>query len=239
MTAIPRGIRNHNPGNIEKGSPWQGLAEDQSADRRFCVFKAPEWGIRAIARILVAYQDKHKLKTVRGIINRWAPPNENDTAAYVEHVAGKLGVDARLGHVDVTDYETCRVLVEAIIRHENGPNRATADGRWYDAATVNRGLELAGIEAPLADKVEVLEEAHPLSQSRTVRGGQVAAAGGTVALASAGVAELAPAVPVLGQFARVVENNATGALALLGLLTICAVGYMIYARIDDRQKGLR
>jgi len=40
--AIPRGIRNHNPGNIEKGDPWQGLAADQSGDPRFAVFAAPE-----------------------------------------------------------------------------------------------------------------------------------------------------------------------------------------------------
>ena len=47
---LPRGIRNHNPGNIDKGADWEGLADDQSSDSRFCVFKDPVWGIRAMAR---------------------------------------------------------------------------------------------------------------------------------------------------------------------------------------------
>ena len=69
---LPRGIRNHNPGNLEKGDPWQGLADDQSADPRFAVFEAPEWGIRAIARLLITYRDKHGVNTVNGVVNRWA-----------------------------------------------------------------------------------------------------------------------------------------------------------------------
>ena len=40
MTA--RGIRNKNPGNLEQGESWQGLAENQS-DSRFCVFKSMEY----------------------------------------------------------------------------------------------------------------------------------------------------------------------------------------------------
>ena len=52
---VPRGIRNHNPGNVlrTKSVTWQGQAEDQSGDPEFVVFTAPEWGLRAIARILL------------------------------------------------------------------------------------------------------------------------------------------------------------------------------------------
>ena len=34
----PRGIRNNNPGNLDKGSPWQGLVANPD-EPRFCTFK--------------------------------------------------------------------------------------------------------------------------------------------------------------------------------------------------------
>ncbi len=82
--STPRGVRNHNPGNIERDARtrWQGQAARQS-DPRFVVFTAPEWGIRAMARVLITYQDRHGCNTVAKIINRWAPPGENATSAYV------------------------------------------------------------------------------------------------------------------------------------------------------------
>ncbi|MDA8260210.1 MAG: structural protein P5 [Betaproteobacteria bacterium] len=118
---LTRGERNCNPGNIERrdGTVWQGQADDQAADSRFVVFENPVFGIRALAKVLLAYYHKHGLDTVRGIIDRWAPPSENNTGAYVNHVATVLGVgiDAK---IDVTDPETLEVLVRAIIEHENG-----------------------------------------------------------------------------------------------------------------------
>ena len=88
-----RGYRNRNPGNIEHvpANKWQGLAEPPS-DGRFCRFTTHEFGIRALAALLVTYQDRHKLRTPRAIIERWAPKVENDTAAYVAVVARRLGV---------------------------------------------------------------------------------------------------------------------------------------------------
>lgn len=238
MSKLPRGVRNHNPGNIEKGAPWQGLAEDQSADKRFCVFKGPEWGIRAIARILITYQDKHKIKTVRGIINRWAPPVENETRSYVQHVADCVGVGPR-EHVDVTRYDVCRPLVETIIRHENGANPDRPDGNWFDRETVNRGLELAGIDVPAEEKAKALDETRPLRKSRTVKGGQVAVGGGAVAAVSGAVAEIGPAMPVLRQIADFVQGQAVTALVIFGVLTVSAAAYMLYARLDDRRQGRR
>ncbi|MBB4287604.1 hypothetical protein [Roseospira goensis] len=145
MTA-PRGIRNHNPGNIERGAPWQGLAEPdemtpvQRMEDRFAVFKAPEWGIRAIARVLITYQDKHGLRTVRDMLNRWAPPVENDTGAYVERVARDMGVSPDT-EINVHCYDPARLMVEAIIAHENGQQP-------YPNDVIDRGLMLAGIEPP-------------------------------------------------------------------------------------------
>lgn len=142
----PRGIRNFNPGNIRhaKGTRWQGMSANQN-DSAFVQFTGPQWGIRAIARTLITYQDKHALRTIRQIISRWAPPSENNTESYIRQVAARVGVapDAR---IDVYDYRIMRALVEAIVRHENGPG-PLPEGSWYGEGLINEGLHLAGIVA--------------------------------------------------------------------------------------------
>ncbi|HBO7009196.1 TPA: structural protein [Pseudomonas aeruginosa] len=142
----PRGIRNFNPGNIRhaKGTRWQGMSANQN-DSAFVQFTGPQWGIRAIARTLITYQDKHALRTIRQIISRWAPPSENNTESYIRQVAARVGVapDAR---IDVYDYRTMRTLVEAIVRHENGPG-PLPEGSWFGEGLINEGLHLAGIVA--------------------------------------------------------------------------------------------
>lgn len=148
----PRGIRNYNPGNIDRlpGVRWQGQAADQSGDPRFVVFNGPRWGIRAIARVLITYQDKRRAKdgsridSVREFIERWAPASENDTGAYAKAVASALGIGPDDERVDVYHYETMRTLVLAIIRHENGPGPLPG-GQWYGEPIIVDGLALAGI----------------------------------------------------------------------------------------------
>lgn len=115
-----RGIRNNNPGNIRWGDDWKGLVpEGQRTDKSFCQFKAPEFGIRAMIIILRNYQSKYGLKTITGIIKRWAPPNENDTQAYIRSVAQATGTDADKP-IDLTDSRKLFPLLQAIIKHENG-----------------------------------------------------------------------------------------------------------------------
>src|SRR5690606_14679818 len=115
---MTRGIRNNNPGNIRHGDKWQGLAEKQT-DPEFCTFAEPRWGIRAIARLLITYQDKYGLNTVRGVISRWAPASENDTASYIRHACQLTGFDQDEA-LDLQSYEDAEPLVKAIIHHENG-----------------------------------------------------------------------------------------------------------------------
>ena len=140
MTKLaPRGIRNNNPGNIRKSKDlWQGLAERQT-DAAFFVFKTPTYGIRALARVLIAYQDKYGLNTIDGIINRWAPPVENNTLAYVRSVAKFTGFSANKA-LNMHRFEHLKPLVEAIICHENGVQP-------YSAADITKGLLLAGVES--------------------------------------------------------------------------------------------
>lgn len=130
----PRGIRNNNPGNIRiSPTPWQGKI--RGSDLEFETFDTAEHGIRALAKTLLAYQDKHGIRSVRAAITRWAPPVENDTNAYALAVAAAVGVDLD----DALDFHRETILlpmVMAIIRHENGQQP-------YDAATLENAIESA------------------------------------------------------------------------------------------------
>lgn len=138
---VPRGIRNANPGNIRHSRTlWQGEAAQQP-DTDFVTFAAPEFGIRAMAKILRTYQT-NGLNTVRKIISRWAPPNENDTPAYVASVAQAVGVNADTP-IDLSNDQLMAAIIKAIIRHENGQQP-------YGDAVVMKGVGLAAPTARVA-----------------------------------------------------------------------------------------
>lgn len=92
MVKIARGERNNNPGNIRHGSKWQGLSAEQT-DKDFCQFISPEYGIRAIYKLLQTYQKKYTLNTIKKIINRYAPPNENNTIGYINRASKEIGIE--------------------------------------------------------------------------------------------------------------------------------------------------
>jgi hypothetical protein len=133
---VDRGIRNNNPGNLDLGIEWDGLAPVQT-DPRFCVFITPEYGIRALIIVLLNYQTKYGLRTIRSMITRWAPPNENDTEAYIKFVAGRVGVSPDTV-IDLHDVHLCKPMVMAIIAQENS-NFA------YQDSVLTGALALAGL----------------------------------------------------------------------------------------------
>ena len=94
--SLPRGIRNNNPLNIRRTGKdqWKGMAEVQN-DRAFVQFKSLEWGWRAAFYLLTrTYYHKYRLYTIRAIISRWAPPQDNnDTSAYIANVSRLTGID--------------------------------------------------------------------------------------------------------------------------------------------------
>lgn len=217
-----RGIRNNNPGNIERDDKthWQGMSEDQSTDERFCVFIKPKWGIRAIAKTLLTYQDHRqasdgtKIDSPIDIASRWAPSHENPTNHYAAFIALSLGIKVTDECINLHDYKTMKTVVCAIIQFENGQMP-------YDEDTIKTGLTLAGIDVP-KDKI---------TESRTLKAGTVA----TVATgASAALPLIQESIKSLQQF----SSFETVKYALLGL-TLVSIGIMVYARIDDHIKDKR
>lgn len=118
MTRPARGERNNNPGNIRHGSKWQGLSAQQT-DSSFCQFVSPEYGIRAIYKLLQTYQKKYELNTVESIIDRYAPPNENNTAGYINRAAKDIGVSVNES-INVSSKPVAIALATAIVGVELG-----------------------------------------------------------------------------------------------------------------------
>lgn len=226
---LPRGIRNNNPGNIRHGDPWQGLdPESRKKDKDFAVFTSPGHGIRALARVLISYSDKHNLDTVRGIIGRWAPPNENNTAAYVMQVARAIGVGPDV-RINVQEYDTMRPLLEAIIRHENGAGPLNTANTWYDDTTVDEGLKMAGVVQPGKTV---------LSTPEGKAGAVAVGAGGAAGVVSA-MAEFGPAVAGHVQAANAATNGfptwARMLVLALVLVTMAAGAYVLIQKRKQQQ----
>ena len=91
---LPRGIRNNNPLNIRRSKDqWKGMSKTQN-DRSFCQFETLEYGWRAAFKLLTrTYYHTYRLFTIRMIISRWAPANENNTKAYIANVSKLTGID--------------------------------------------------------------------------------------------------------------------------------------------------
>jgi hypothetical protein len=78
-------------------------------------------GIRAAAALLLRYEDKYGRDTIEKIVSRWAPPSENDTAAYIRDVANRTKFSATQ-HLDLHNKEVLAKLVSAMAKHENRKN---------------------------------------------------------------------------------------------------------------------
>ena len=113
--AMPRGIRNKNPMNIEyqKSNNWDGQT---GTDGRFATFSSSVYGIRAGAKLLGNYMTNNNLTSVIQILEKFAPATENHTAGYAKFVAEKMGVSPseRITKAQIPS------MVKAMIQMENG-----------------------------------------------------------------------------------------------------------------------
>ena len=115
---LPRGLRNNNPGNIRRNSDvFQGEV-NPSRDKDFKQFKSMAYGYRAVFKILSNYHRVYKLTTIRKMISRWAPENENNTAAYVSLVSSYSGI----GPDDLLNFDREQMIriVAGMSKVENG-----------------------------------------------------------------------------------------------------------------------
>lgn len=113
----PLGIRSNNPGNLQPGG--------QEA-----VYPTMMHGVLAASNLLDKYAANGKT-SVSQILNTWAPPTDqngkpiNNTPAYINYVAGKLGVDPN-APLNLKDNNVKGALLDAVFHYENGQNPLTA-----------------------------------------------------------------------------------------------------------------
>jgi hypothetical protein len=101
--------------------------------RRVCVFVDARHGIRAMAENLRAYRDRLGCRTVRQFVDRWAPPNENNTEGYIQRVCRSIGV----GPDEAIELATSLpALIDGIIRVE-------CAGMPYEIDEIANGISLA------------------------------------------------------------------------------------------------
>lgn len=108
-TGQSRGMRNNNPGNI-RALPGQRF------DRHgFRVFDTMEEGVKAAKHQLQLYEQRG-ITTMAAAIAKWAPPSENDTAAYIKEVEKSTGIKPGENIAGQED-----LLLSGMFRHESGP----------------------------------------------------------------------------------------------------------------------
>lgn len=125
-----RGVRLHNPGNIRKSNnAWQGKIK--GTDPAFETFSSPEYGIRALAKLISNYH-ADGFDTIHKMIDRYAPPHENDTRAYASFVAKNVGISPDTPvDLDVDLFN----IVKSIIHMENGYSP-------YEDEIIQAGIDL-------------------------------------------------------------------------------------------------
>jgi hypothetical protein len=134
----PVGLRTNNPGNI-LNSQWQndipGYAGPVTSPNglTYASYTDPRWGLVAQNELLGRYHDMGKT-TINDVVNRYAPVDENNTAAqnaaYKQHLAETTGLDVN----QPLTREQVQALGPVKTTFENG-GRAFAGGPFGDTAT--------------------------------------------------------------------------------------------------------
>lgn len=121
--------QNNNPLNIRFNptNNWQGQLTE---NKGFCVFKNKAYGFRAGYRILCTYI-RNGIDTLESIIERWAPPSENNTEKYIQFVEHETIIprDLQLTNNSIHDYWTIIIILQAMAKMECGV--------YYDEQLIN------------------------------------------------------------------------------------------------------
>ncbi|EPC7977910.1 hypothetical protein ACR3FV_003171 [Yersinia enterocolitica] len=112
--------RFNNPGNLR----WaDGYGTHNTKSGKFAVFPTLDEGVLAATKQLQIYGSKG-INNVKDIVNKWAPSNENDTAAYIRHVvkSTKFSENEKL---NLNDPAVLAKLISAMATKEGAGSRVT------------------------------------------------------------------------------------------------------------------
>ena len=151
---VPLGVRNNNPGNLRS---WGATPRDTGG---YAVFPTADAGLAATIQNLQAQQKLHGLNTIRGIISRWAPPSENNTAAYISDMVKKTGFGADQP-LNLNDARTVAPMISGIVKHE-GNSSGFSDDMINKAVSAQLGGGAIGSQSSGPQKMEVALTLHGL-----------------------------------------------------------------------------
>lgn len=152
---IPLGVRSNNPTNLLP-SGWQG--ETGVNEKGFAIFDEMENGLRAAAKNLMAYQDKHGINTIGpvdengnsvpvswigkpgispGVAARWST---TDQQAYIDYLCAVCELHAN-DKISLHDANTQFWILEGMIQMENGKTAAA----MVTDAQLDEGIKRAAL----------------------------------------------------------------------------------------------
>lgn len=116
---MSRGLRNCNPGNIRRSRVRYRGEVVPSRDVEFKEFATMAYGYRAMFVLLDTYRRRYGLITIRQMLSRYAPPEENFTESYIRIVSQRTGIDAD-SRVNTRLASDMIPIVRAMSEVENG-----------------------------------------------------------------------------------------------------------------------
>lgn len=110
----------NNPGNLSSwfGVPQANVRMNNGTMRKFAQFPSVEAGIAALGDQLRLYQNRDHIDTLRGIIGKYSPANENDTKQLIANAERTTGYKAD-DHLNLNDSAVLSRVLAAILRNEN------------------------------------------------------------------------------------------------------------------------
>lgn len=145
----PAPIRTNNPGALMPGGK---LAE----------FNSMEEGLAALDKNLASY-GKKGINTLSGVISTWAPPKENDTNAYIAHVAKVTGLDPNQ-QIDLSNPLVRHQISAGITQMESGRKAIYGQGGSSPSSASTTGFPMIGeqdINSAVTDAFKNPEPAKP------------------------------------------------------------------------------
>ena len=175
-TGGDRNWRNNNPGNIEYG-PFAQKMGAVGSDGRFAIFPNEDMGRKA-ADALLKGQGYANLN-IKDAINKWAPPSENDTNAYV-NAFKQAGLDPNKKYAELAPEDQQKFL-DIQKRVEGGKAGTVTAGGVLGSGTLATGgvagpPAVAGPSAPYQSTTAAVQPAEtitptPASQPQAIGGG--------------------------------------------------------------------
>lgn len=144
--ALPRGIRNNNPGNLRAAA---GPDFKTTIEAGFAKFDSMSDGVTSLIWLIHSYYNHLGLRTLPAFVSRYAPATENDVRAYELAMVKRLRINPlALATTDLQLGRVWRVIdfTRALIEVECGPapNDQWFFGEWISPNTLMNAMERVG-----------------------------------------------------------------------------------------------